>query len=183
MDRELVDAARHGDQEAFVDLMRPRSDRLFAIAYRIIRDQHGAEDALQDALMTAWRDVRRLRDPERFDAWFQRLLVNVCIRHASRERRRVATLMVLPTDGPAARDELLSIGDRDELERAFLRLPPQQRAILVLRHYLGYEPTEIADNLGIPAGTARSRLHNAQRAMREALDEDARSGLMEGRPA
>ena len=98
---DLVEAARNGDRAAFVDLIRARSDRLFAIAQRILRDIDRAEDALQDALVIAWRDLRGLRDPDRFDAWLQRLLINVCIAQATRERRRTANLRVLPVDGPA----------------------------------------------------------------------------------
>jgi len=183
MDRDLVEAARHGDQAAFVDLIRPRSDRLFAIAQRILRDVDRAEDALQDALVIAWRDLRGLRDPDRFDAWLRRLLVNVCIGQATRERRRTVNLRVLPVDGPAAPDDLLTIADRDELERGFRRLPPDQRAILVMHHFVGYSPTEIAETLGIPPGTARSRLFNAHRAMRAALDADERLTAVGGRSA
>jgi RNA polymerase sigma-70 factor (ECF subfamily) len=137
MEHELVAAARRGDQAAFMDLVRPRSNRLFAIALQILRDIDRAEDALQDALVIAWRDLR--------------------------ERRRAVNLRVLPIDGPAAPDDLLSIADRDQLERGFRRLPPDQRAILVLHHFLGYPPSEIAETLGIPPGTARSRLYNAHR--------------------
>ena len=183
MDRDLVEAAQHGDRAAFVDLVRARTDRLFAVAQRILRDIDRAEDALQDALVIAWRDLRSVRDPDRFDAWLQRLVIHVCLNQATRERRRTARLHVLPIDGPAAPDDLLSVGDRDLLDRGFRRLPPEQRAILVMHHYLGYAPTEIAENLGIPAGTARSRLHNAHRAMRAALEADARSSLIEGRSA
>jgi RNA polymerase sigma-70 factor, ECF subfamily len=183
VDRDLVEAARNGDREAYVDLIRVRTDRLFRIAQRILRDIDRAEDALQDALVIAWRDLRGLRDPDRFDAWLQRLVVNVCIAQATRERRRTANLRVLPIDGPAAPDELLSVAERDLLERGFRRLPPDQRAILVLHHYLGYAPSEIAETLGIPAGTARSRLHHAHRAMRAALEADARTTVREGRPA
>jgi RNA polymerase sigma-70 factor (ECF subfamily) len=183
MDRDLVEAARHGDQAAFIDLVRPRSDRLFAIAQRILRDVDRAEDALQDALVIAWRDLRGLRDPDRFDAWLRKLLVNVCIGQAARERRRTINLRVLPVDGPAAPDELLTIADRDQLERGFRRLPPDQRAILVMNHFLGYSPTEIAETLGIPPGTARSRLFNAHRAMRAALEADERLTAVGGRSA
>jgi RNA polymerase sigma-70 factor (ECF subfamily) len=183
VDRDLVEAAQNSDREAYVDLIRARSDRLFAIAQRVLRDVDRAEDALQDALVIAWRDLKGLRDPDRFDAWLQRLLINVCIAHAARERHRIANLRVLPIDGPAAPDDLLHVADRDLLERGFRRLPPEQRAILVLRHYLGYQPSEIAETLGIPAGTARSRLHHAHRARRAALEADARNTVREGRPA
>jgi RNA polymerase sigma-70 factor, ECF subfamily len=183
VDGDLIEAARNGDRAAYVDLIRARQDRLFATAQRILRDIDRAEDALQDALVIAWRDLRGLRDPDRFDAWLQRLLINVCISHATRERRRTANLRVLPVDGPAGPDDLLSVADRDQLDRGFRRLPPDQRAILVMRHYLGYSPSEIAETLGIPDGTARSRLHHAHRAMRAALEADARPTVKEGRPA
>ena len=183
MDRDLVEAAQGGDREAFVDLVHVRSDRLFGLAQRILRDVDRAEDALQDALVIAWRDLRGLRDPDRFDAWLQRLVINVCIAQATRERRRTANLRVLPIDGPAAPDTLLSVADRDLLERGFRRLAPDQRAMLVLHHYLGYAPSEIAETLGIPPGTARSRLHHAHRAMRAALEADARAVVIGGRSA
>ena len=174
MDRDLVEAARRGDREAYADRIRPRGDRLFSLAQRILRDVDRAEDALQDALVIAWRDLPGLRDPDRFDAWLHRLVVRSCIHEAVRERRLMVNLRVLPIETPASQDDLLSVGDRDQLERGFRRLDPQQRAILVLRHFAGFEPAEIAELLGIPAGTARSRLHHAHRAMRAALEADAR---------
>lgn len=180
MDRELVEAAQRGDQSAFVDLVRVRGNRLFAIAYRILRDVDRAEDAVQDALVIAWRDLPSLRDPDRFDAWSQRLLAHVCIAHAGRERRRISNLRLLPIDAPASPDELLTVADRDQLDRAFRRLAPEERTVLTLRYYLGYEPTEIAELLGSPAGTVRSRLHHAHRAMRAALDADARATAVGG---
>lgn len=182
MDRDLVEAARNGDQEAFVDLIRVRVDRLFAIAQRILRDVDRAEDALQDALVIAWRDLKGLRDPDRFDAWLHRLVVHACLNHATRERRRVAQLRVLPVDGPAAPDDLLNVADRDQLERGFRRLSPDQRAVLVLHHYAGYTAPDIAETLRIPVGTVRSRLHHAHRAMRAALDAEERRPVTEGRP-
>ena len=183
MDRDLVEAAAKGDRTAYVDLIRSRADHLFAIAHRILRDVDRAEDALQDALVIAWRDLRGLRDPDRFDAWLRRLIVNVCIVQATRERRRVVNLRILPAEGPAAPDELLTVENRDQLERGFRRLPPEQRAILTLHHFVGYSPSEIAETLGIPPGTARSRLHHAHRAMRAALEADARLAGIGGRSA
>ena len=174
VDRDLVEAAQRGDQSAFVDLVRMHGDRLFSIAQRILRDVDRAEDALQDALVIAWRDLPGLRDPDRFDAWMHRLLTNVCIAQARRERRRNTNLRLLPEDQPAAPDDLLSVGDRDQLDRGFRRLTPNERAILVLHHFVGYNLAEVAEMLGIPAGTVRSRLHHAHRAMRAALDAEAR---------
>jgi RNA polymerase sigma-70 factor (ECF subfamily) len=183
VERELLAAAQRGDEAAFVDLIKVRSNRLFAIAQRILRDVDRAEDALQDALVIAWRDLRGLRDPDRFDAWLHRLVVRECIDQATRERRRTANLRMLPIDGPAASDDLLTLADRDQLERGFRRLSPEQRAILVLHHFHGYAPSEIAETLGIAPGTARSRLHHAHRAMRAALDADARVAFEGGRSA
>jgi RNA polymerase sigma-70 factor (ECF subfamily) len=183
MDRDLVEAAQHGDQEAFVDLVRLYGDRLFAIAHRILRDVDRAEDALQDALVIAWRDLPSLRDPDRFGGWLHRVLTNVCIGQATRERGRIAHLHVLPIDGPPAPDALLSVADRDELDRAFRRLTPDERAILVLHHFVGYSPAEIAELLGVPGGTVRSRLHHAHRAMRAAVDAEARKTAVGGSSA
>jgi RNA polymerase sigma-70 factor (ECF subfamily) len=131
----------------------------------ILRDVDRAEDALQEPLVIAWRDLPDLRDPDRFDFWIQRVLSNTCIEHARRDRRRHAKLQVLDVAGHAAPDELKDIVDRDVVDRAFRRLTPEERTILVLRHYLGYEPAVIAEVLGLPGGTVRSRLHHAHRAM------------------
>jgi RNA polymerase sigma-70 factor, ECF subfamily len=183
VDRDLVEAARRGDREAFADLIRARGDRLYAIAQRILRDVDRTQDALQEALVIAWRDLPGLRDVDRFDAWLHRLLVRTCVAEAVRARRQTAQVRILPTEIPIDRDEYLSVADRDQLERGFRRLPAEQRAILVLRHYAGMEPAEIALALGIPAGTARSRLHHAHRAMRAALDADARPNTIGQVPA
>ncbi len=183
VDRDLVELARRGDREAYADLIRVRGDWLFAVAQRILRDVDRTEDAVQDALVIAWRDLPGLRDPDRFDAWLRRLLVRSCIVEARRERRIGAMVRVLPMDLPGSTDDYVSVADRDELDRGFRRLPPEQRAILVLRHFAGLETGEIADALAIPPGTVRSRLHHAHRAMRAALDADARATATGGRPA
>ena len=141
---------------------------------RILRDYDRSEDAVQQALVIAWRELPALRDPDRFEAWLRKLLVRVCYEEAKRARRWDATVLTLLPDEPSRRDDLISLGDRDQLERGFRRLPPEQRAILVMHHYLGLPPADLAETLGIPAGTARSRLHYAHRAMRAALEADAR---------
>ena len=174
MDGDLVLLAQGGDREAFAILARTRGDRLMAIAFRILRDVGRAEDAVQQTLVNCWRELSGLRDPERFDAWLQRLLVNACYAEARRWRSWSANVRVLPVEGPVGPDEGTSLDNRDLLERGFRRLPPDQRAMLVFTHYMGLTPTEIADRLGIPVGTARSRLHYAHRAMRAALEADER---------
>jgi RNA polymerase sigma-70 factor (ECF subfamily) len=180
MDRDLVEQARRGDREAFDILARTRGDRLFGIARRILRDIDLAEDAVQQALVIAWRELPRLRDPDRFDAWLQRTLVHACYAEARRKRLWLSNIRVLPVDGPASPDEISSVFVRDEVERGFRRLPPEQRAILVLHHYLGLGLNEIGEVLAIPAGTARSRLHYAHRAMRAVLEADARPSVAAG---
>ena len=183
MDRDLVERAQGGDQKAFMALVDIHGDQLYSIAHRILRDAERAEDALQDALVIAWRDLPSLRDPDRFDAWVHRVLTNACIGLARRERRHTARLRVLPVDGPAAPDDLVGIADRDQLDRGFRRLTPDERAILVLHHYVGYTPTEIAEIFGRPPGTIRSRLHHAHRAMRAALDAESRVSTVGGASA
>ena len=181
--RDLVERARRGDRDAFTSLVHATSDRMYALASRILRDGDLAEDALQGALITAWRQLPTLRDPDRFEAWVRRLLVHACYAEARRRRTWAANVRVLPVDGPAGPDELLSVVDRDQLDRVFRRLPVEQRAVFVLHHYLGLPLTEIADTLGIPHGTARSRLHYATRTLRAAIEADAATVAHEGRMA
>jgi RNA polymerase sigma-70 factor (ECF subfamily) len=181
MDRDLVEQARRGDREAFGILARTRGDRLFGIARRILRDIELAEDAVQQALVIAWRELPRLRDPDRFDAWLNRLLVNACYAEARRRRDWGANIRLLTVDGPQVEDGTRQVADRDELERGFRRLPPEQRAILVLHHYIGLSLIEVAETLDIPTGTARSRLHYAHRAMRAALEAVARPTAIAGK--
>jgi len=168
--RALVDLARRGDEEAFADLARAVGDRLMAIAYRILRDADRAEDAVQQTLVTAWRELPTLRDDDRFDAWLRRILVNACYAEARRRRRWTNNIRALP-----APDGLATVLDRDRLDRGFRRLPPQQAAIFVLHHYVGLTLPEIAEELGVPLGTVKSRLHYATQALRSALDADART--------
>ena len=169
MTSELVERAQRGDHEAFDALASAAYHRLYAIARRILRDGYAAEDAVQDTLVKAWRDMRGLRDPEAFDAWLHRLLVNACNDHVRRARRRPVELPGLTIDRPAPDDDLARLADRDELERAFLELSVEHRAVLVLTHYVGLPATEVAQILGIPTGTVYSRLHHGTRAMRSSL--------------
>ena len=183
MDRDLVEQARRGDREAFTVLVHQVSDVLYAVAYRILRDTGLAEDALQNALVLAWRRLPHLRDADRFDAWIHRILVHACYDESQRSRHWTANVRVLPVDGPSTPDESATVADRDELERAFRRLPIDQRAVFVLHHYLGLPLVEIAELLGIPAGTARSRLHYATHGLRDALIGDVEPAFPGGRLA
>ena len=171
MDRDLVERARSGDQQAFADLVHQVSDTLFGVARRILRDPGLAEDVLQNALVTIWRKLPHLRDVDRFDAWAFRILVHACYAVAPRNRQWATTVRVLPLGRADSTDDFQSIDDRDELERAFRKLPLDQRAVFVLHHHVGLPLVAVAEVLGIPDGTARSRLHYATRALRTAFDE------------
>lgn len=177
MQRALVDLARQGDEEAFTDLARAVGGRLMAIAYRILRDADRAEDAVQQTLVTAWRELPQLRDADKFDAWLRRIVVHACYAEARRRRDWSSNIRALPIEGPAGPDHLARVVDRDGLERAFRRLSPEQAAVFVLHHYVGLSLPEIADDLGVPLGTVKSRVHYATSALRAALEADARSAL------
>jgi RNA polymerase sigma-70 factor (ECF subfamily) len=183
VDRDLVERARRGDREAFAVLVHQVSDQLYAVAYRILRDTGLAEDALQNALVLAWRRLPKLRDPERFDGWMHRILVHACYDESQRSRAMAGTIRVLPLDVPSAEDGPAAVADRDELERAFRRLSLEQRAVFVLHHYVGLPLVEVAETLEIPAGTARSRLHYAISGLRAALTAAGEPVTREGRLA
>jgi RNA polymerase sigma-70 factor (ECF subfamily) len=165
----LVERAQRGDHEAFDVLASAAYHRLYAIARRILRDGYAAEDAVQDALVRAWRDLWGLRDPGAFDAWLHRLLVRACADQQRRARRTRLDVAVEPIDMPEPRDAYTQLADRDALDRAFLCLSFDHRAVLVLTHYVGMTGPEVAEVLGIPVGTVASRLHYAIRAMRAEL--------------
>ena len=169
----IIDAAASGDHRAFGLLAEQSADRLYATAALILRDRALAQDAVQEALVRAWRDLPSLRDRSRWDAWVRRLTVNACIDEARRRRRR-PTMTLLPEHDRPVPDGAAQLAERDRLERAFAQVSPQHRAALVLHHHLGLPLPEIADALGIPLGTAKSRLHHARRAMRAALETDDR---------
>jgi RNA polymerase sigma-70 factor (ECF subfamily) len=179
---DLIDRARNGDSDAFGALAAASIDRLYAIAVRVVHDRDRAEDAVQSTLLKAWRDLPSLRDPARFDAWLHRLLIRACYDEAQRQRAYVASVRVVSIE-PSEVDAAGQLADRDQVERAFLRLPLEQRAVIVLHHYQGMPLTEVAEALGIPVGTARSRLHYALRTLRGAVEADERSVISEGRTA
>jgi len=178
MQQELVERARRGDHDAFAALAGTAISRLDSAAWLILRDADLAQDAVQNALVRAWRDLPTLRDPERFDAWLHRIVVRACIDEARRVRRHrvdigLSDFHVATTAVPGHEAGIVL---RDQLERAFLRLDPEMRAVIVLHHYLDLPLPAVAATLGIPLGTAKSRLHRALDQMRAALDADARIG-------
>jgi RNA polymerase sigma factor (sigma-70 family) len=176
MQPDLVERARRGDHDAFAALAGAAILRLDATARLILRDREQAKDAVQETLVRAWRDLPTLRDPHRFDAWLHRLLVRACIDEARRLRRHRFDVELMPIDMAGATDDATATADRDQLERGFRRLQPGERALVVLHHYLDLPLPEVAATLGIPLGTAKSRLHRALKSMRAALDADSRVG-------
>ena len=178
MTSELVERAQRGDHDAFDALATAAYHPLYAVAARILRDGYAAEDAVQDTLVRAWRDIAGLRDRDRFQPWLHQLLVHACADQFRRLRRRPIEVVVDSVDRTDPVDDMTRIADRDEISRAFLTLTVEQRAALVLTHYVGLSAPEIADWLGIPTGTVYSRIHHGKRAMRAALLVHASSASM-----
>jgi RNA polymerase sigma-70 factor, ECF subfamily len=185
MQRDLVVRARTGDHDAFAALAGAAISRLDSAAWLILRDSEQAKDAVQNALVRAWRDLPTLRDPERFEPWLHRLLVRACIDEARRLRRHRVDVTIAEIEPRSIAGMESVIEDRDELERGFVRLSPEMRAVIVLHHYLDLSLPDVAATLAIPLGTAKSRLHRALELLRAALDADARihPEISEGRPA
>jgi RNA polymerase sigma factor (sigma-70 family) len=183
--RDLVQRARMGDHAAFSALAGAAISSLDSTAWLILRDADRSKDAVQNALIKAWRDLPTMREPDRFDAWLRRILVNSCIDEARRLRRHRFDVELGEYSAGATTDAASGVADRDELERGFRRLEPDARALIALHHYLGLPLPEVATTLGIPLGTAKSRLHRAMRVLRAALEADARSDVsaVEGRLA
>ena len=171
--RTFVERARQGDRDAFAELARAQATRLDAAARLILRDNELARDAVQEALIRAWRDLPGLRDPDSFDGWLHRLLVNASIDLARRRQRRVIEVRADPTDVPAPTDQYAILADRDALDRALGELRPEHRALVVLHYYLGMPLPEAAASVGISLSAAKSRLHRAVVALRGAFGADA----------
>ncbi len=182
--RLLVERARRGDHDAFAMLAGAAVTRLDAAARLILRDHELARDAVQEALVRAWRDLPGLRDPEKFDAWLHRLLVHACIDQTRIRQRRPIEVEIGPILAASTPDETQSVVDRDEVDRALARLGPEHRAVVVLHYYLGLPLPEAAATLGIPVGTAKSRLHRAIGSLRRSFEPEApETGLEGGRSA
>jgi RNA polymerase sigma-70 factor (ECF subfamily) len=180
MDRSLVERAMQGDEAAFDLMVGHIGDSLYSVARRILRDATLAQDATQQALLAAWRYLPQLRDPNRFESWAYRLVVNACHAEARREGRQRASLQLLPIDEPTIPDSASNFAIHDQLDRAFRLLSVEHRTVVVLVHYLGLTPTEAAEAMGTPAGTARSRLHYALGQLRAALEADAQAAPTRG---
>jgi RNA polymerase sigma-70 factor (ECF subfamily) len=172
--RDLVERARSGDREAFAALAAGAISRLFHTAELMLRDRDLADDAVQEALVLAWRDLKGLRNPDVFDPWLHRILIRCVYREANRWRRQsVSTGALRSMDGTP--DESVRIEHRDTIDRGFRRLRPEQRVVLVLHHYLGLSDAEAAAVLAVPTGTFKARLSRATSALRAELDADART--------
>lgn len=180
MHGDLVNQAKQGDREAFDALARLTGDKCMAIAFRILRDFDLADDAVQNALLTAWREIRTLRDPDRFEPWLHRILTNACYTEARNRRRWSEGIRLLPPEPVQGPDEYLTVEHRDQLERAFRRLTVEQRAVLVFHHYLGLPLPEVAVRIGIPVGTVKSRMYHAKNALRASLEAEARTPSTSG---
>jgi RNA polymerase sigma factor (sigma-70 family) len=160
--------------EAFKVLVGPRLDRAYGLAWHFLGHAADAEDACQEALLAAWSAWPRLRDPDRFDAWFDRILVNTCIEHLRRRGRRPRATSLGEPD-IAAGDLLAGSLELDAVGRAIGRLSPDHRAVIVLRYWADLETDAISARLGVPPGTVRSRLHYALGALRADLERERRS--------
>jgi RNA polymerase sigma-70 factor, ECF subfamily len=183
VDRELVERARSGDGDAYEALVRASADRLYATAYRIVRDGDLADEAVQQTLVQIWRELPSLRDPDRFEAWTYRLIVRFC-RVDSRRARRTGVREIRMDEGTLAGSDAFADADlRDQLDRALAKLSLDHRTVVVLHHYSGLPLGEIAEILGVPYGTVGSRLYHATRALRAAVNAGDRSTALEGQPA
>jgi RNA polymerase sigma-70 factor, ECF subfamily len=174
--RQTVERAIAGDHDAFAQLASAAIGSMFATARLIVRDDALAEDATQEALVNAWRYLPSLRDPDRFEAWLYRLLVNACRTQFRSSRRHPVVELDIAGTVHGDLDPGISVANRDELARGFARLDADERAVVILRYYRGYSVPEVADIVGIPLGTAKSRIHRATNALRAALEADARLG-------
>lgn len=175
MDRELVVRAQAGDESAFASLAARIGDRMYATAQHILNDTGRAEDAVQQAMISIWQQLPRLADPDRFQAWAYRIVVRAAYAEARRRKLWILKAASTPAERTFAPDHAGGVADRDQLERGFRRLPIDQRAALVLKHFAGLSNGQIAEALDIPEGTVRSRLHHATRSLRAVLDADARA--------
>jgi RNA polymerase sigma-70 factor (ECF subfamily) len=174
MEVDLVVRAQQGDQQAFANLARSIAIRLRKMAYGVLRDMDLAEESAQQAIVTIWRELPRLRDPRRFEAWCYRILARICYAERRRAQQHGATSLDGVFGVASASDLSHDVLLRDQLERGFARLSLEHRAVVVLHHQLGLPLEEIAEALDIPIGTVKSRLHRAMAELRASLEADLR---------
>ena len=175
MDRELVERAQRGDLTAFESIATAAHPRLYGVALGILHEPSTAEDATQQALISIWRHIRRLRDPDKFEGWSYRLLVNACYDEAKKLPRWVPEEKIPAAADPAEVDPYTGVVDRDQLGRGFARLSVEQRAVIVLRFLHDLTLAQVAEALDVPIGTVASRLDRALKALRAALEADDRA--------
>ena len=155
---------------AFVALATAQAQPAYRLAGLILRDAVEAEDALQEAFLRAWQAWPRLRDAERFDAWFSQILVNVC-RNRLRSRPAVRWITLEDDrDGPVVADPFRAALARDELGRLVAGLSRDHQIVVALRYWADWSLADIATRLDVPLGTVKSRLHNALGALRKELE-------------
>lgn len=183
MDRTLVERAQQGDREAYEAIARASARRLFLTAHRIVRDTDRADDAVQQTLVAIWRELPSLRDPDRFEAWAYRLVVRFCLAESRRARRSGVREIRIDETTPTGGDAIADADLRDQLERALRQLSLEHRTVVVLHHYSGLPLVDIAEILGVPYGTVRSRLHHATTALRAAVAAGERTTVIGGQPA
>jgi RNA polymerase sigma factor (sigma-70 family) len=173
---DLVVRAQGGDRDAFSELASRSLGRMTGAARMILRDEYAAQDAVQEAFIEAWRSLPGLRDPERFEAWTRKLLVRACFKALRRTKRVDAVeIRLTPADEPATLGSDRNLDVHDQLERGLAKLPPEQRAVVVLVYYLDLPLAEAAQAMGIPIGTTKSRLNRATSALRAVLEADERA--------
>ena len=179
--RELVERAQRGDHDAFAALAGAFVARLDAAARLILRDPELARDAVQEGFIRAWKNLPTLRDPDRFEGWLRRLVFRSCMDVLRRRGRRPREVELSPLVEPAVSDAAAVTADRDLLDLILRRLPPDQRAVVVLHYYFDLSLPEVATTLGIPVGTAKSRLHRSLALMRAtALEADPDQAAVAG---
>src|SRR4051794_12757955 len=178
METATVERARAGDELAFAEIVDATGDRCYGIAYRILRDEQLAQDAVQQAYLSAWRELTRLRELSKFDAWLYRLLINACYEESRRRRRWSRNVRAIEMRGSPNERDFTALEQRDSIERAFDRLSPEHRAVFVMHHYAGMSLADVAAITGVPLGTVKSRLHNATKSLRAALVADGASEVV-----
>ncbi len=174
MDVELVTRAQHGDRDAFTEIASALYNRLYRVALNLMSDVDLAEDATQHSIIEMWRNLPKLREPQKLESWAHRIVVNACRREGRNAKRWMQAITRMPEEDPVANRGFASVAHRDQLERGFRRLPAEQREVVVLHHYAALPLKEVAEVLEIPIGTVGSRLHRAMISLRAALEADDR---------